>query len=48
MICALELYKYFGAQDPLRFGSRMHKARAPNIMDLTTTIKAVKHGARQV
>ena len=27
MICALELYKYFGAQDPLRFGSRMHKAR---------------------
>ena len=27
MICALELYKYFGAQDPLRFGSRMHKAK---------------------
>jgi len=26
MICALELYKYFGTQDPLRFGSRMHKA----------------------
>ena len=22
----LELYKYFGAQDPLRFGSRMHKS----------------------
>jgi hypothetical protein len=33
MICALELYKYFGAQDPLRFGSRMHKARACTTSD---------------
>lgn len=33
MICALELYKYFGAQDPLRFGSRMHKARARTTSD---------------